>query len=87
VTRRRNSGTPILRSPCGTIKNRFPRSVSSGSLALEEELIGTPANRTEQVLNRSEFDDGLEVFENSGATRRDRTGDLLITNRAYLGGS
>ena len=34
-----------------------------------------------QVLNRSAFDDALEVFQNNGATRRDRTGDLLITNQ------
>jgi len=40
-----------------------------------------PKVRREQVLNRSKFDDDLEVLENYGATRRDRTGDLLITNR------
>jgi integrase len=59
-----------------------PASVRTAAVALEEELMGRSANRTEQVLNRSAFDDGLEVFENSGATRRDRTGDLLITKHS-----
>ena len=54
-------------------------SVRAAALALEEELMGSSANRSEQVLNRSIFDDSLEVLENYGATRRDRTGDLLIT--------
>jgi hypothetical protein len=40
-----------------------------------------PQDRFEQVLNRSELDDQLQVYEDYGATRRDRTGDLLITNR------
>ena len=57
----------------------IPASVRAAAVALEEELIGSSADRTEQVLNRSAFDDGLEVFEIYGATRRDRTGDLLIT--------
>ena len=30
-------------------------------------------------MDRSTFNDRLEVLENYGATRRDRTGDLLIT--------
>jgi hypothetical protein len=55
--------------------------VRTAAVALEEELMGSSANRTEQVLNRLTFDDALEVFENYGATRRDRTGDLLITNQ------
>jgi hypothetical protein len=55
--------------------------VRAAALALEDELIGKSANRSEQVLKRSAFDDALEVLENSGATRRDRTGDLLITNQ------
>ena len=38
------------------------------------------AGVTEQRLYQPP-DPGLEVFENSGATRRDRTGDLLITNQ------
>ncbi len=58
-----------------------PASVRTAAVALEEELMRSSANRTEQVLNRPAFDDPLEVFENSGATRRDRTGDLLITNQ------
>ena len=58
-----------------------PASVRAAAVALEEELIGSSVNRSEQVLNRSAFDDPLEVFENYGATRRDRTGDLLITNQ------
>ena len=59
----------------------IPASVRAAALAFEEELIGSSANHSEQVLNRSTFDDSLEVFENYGATRRDRTGDLLITNQ------
>jgi hypothetical protein len=59
----------------------IPASVRAAALAFEAELIGSSANRSEQVLNRSTFDDSLEVFENYGATRRDRTGDLLITNQ------
>jgi hypothetical protein len=58
----------------------IPASLRAAALAFEEELIGRSANRSEQVLNRSTFDDSLEVLENYGATRRDRTGDLLITN-------
>jgi integrase len=64
----------------------IPASVRAAALAFEEELIGSSANRSEQVLNRSTLDDSLEVLENYGATRRDRTGDLLITKfrvRAY----
>ena len=56
-----------------------PSSVRAAAVALEEELIGSSVNRSEQVLNRSAFDDPLEVLENYGATLRDRTGDLLIT--------
>ena len=59
----------------------IPASVRAAALAFEAELIGSSANHSEQVLNRSTFDDSLEVFENYGATRRDRTGDLLITNQ------
>jgi hypothetical protein len=59
----------------------IPANVKAAALALEEELIGTPGNQFEQVLNRSEFYNELEVLEKSGATRRDRTGDLLITNQ------
>ena len=57
----------------------IPASVRAAAVALEEELIGSSANHSEQVLNRSGFDDALEVLENYGATRRGRTGDLLIT--------
>ena len=60
----------------------IPASVKAAALALEEELIGIPGNQFEQVLNRSEFCDEMQVLEKSGATRRDRTGDLLITNQA-----
>jgi integrase len=59
----------------------IPASVRAAAVALEEELIGSSVNRSEQVLNRLSFDDALELTENSGATRRDRTGDLLITNQ------
>jgi len=48
----------------------IPANVRAAALALEEELIGTPGNQFEQVLNRSEFDDQLQVPENYGATRR-----------------
>jgi len=58
-----------------------PSSVRAAAVALEDELIGSSANHSEQVLNRSVLDDALEVFENYGATRRGRTGDLLITNQ------
>jgi integrase len=58
-----------------------PASVRAAAVALEADLIGSSANRSEQVLNRPAFDDALEVLENYGATRRDRTGDLLITNQ------
>jgi hypothetical protein len=60
-----------------------PASVRAAAVALEDELIGSSANRSEQVLNRSAFDDALEVLENYGATRRDRTGDLLITKNHH----
>ena len=58
-----------------------PSSVRAAAVALEEDLIASSANRSEQVLNSSTFDDNLEVFDIYGATRRDRTGDLLITNQ------
>ncbi len=58
-----------------------PASVRTAAVALEEELMGSSADRSEQVLNRSAYDDGLEMTEIPGATRRDRTGDLLITNQ------
>ena len=43
--------------------------------------MSTSEDRSEQVLNRSDFAEVLEVIEKFGATRRDRTGDLLITNQ------
>ncbi len=58
-----------------------PGSVRAAAVALEDELVGPSAKPAEQVLNRSGFAEVLEVFENSGATRQDRTGDLLITNQ------
>jgi len=75
-----------LRHPDPTVTLRHyqksvPSSVRAAAVALEEELIGSSVNRSEQVLNRSAFDDALEVLGTDGATRRDRTGDLLITNR------
>jgi integrase len=59
-----------------------PASMRAAAVALEEELVGSLATRTEQVLKRSDFYEPLEVIENYGATRRNRTGDLLITNQS-----
>ncbi len=52
--------------PTVTLRNyqkSIPANVRAAALALDKELIGTPANRFEQVLNRSGFDDRLEAIE------------------------
>ena len=70
--------------PTVTLKHyqkSIPASVRVAAVALEDELMSTSDNRFERVLNRSELDDTLEVIEDYGATLRDRTGDLLITNQ------
>ena len=59
----------------------IPASVRAAAIALEDELVSNSVSQPEQVLNRLKFDDDLEVLEKSGATRQDRTGDLLITNQ------
>ena len=70
--------------PTVTLKHyqkSIPASVRLAALALENELMSTSEDPSEQVVNRSAFADLLELLEKSGATRRDRTGDLLITNQ------
>ena len=63
----------------------IPASVRAAAVAFEEDLIGTSANHSEHALNRSDFRDALELIEKTGATRRDRTGDLLITKFPLFG--
>src|SRR5258708_8058513 len=59
-----------------------PASVRAAAIALEDELVSNSASQSAQVLNRLKLDDYLEVIEDYGATRRDRTGDLLITKQS-----
>jgi hypothetical protein len=47
-----------------------PAGVRAAAIALEEELIGTTGKQFEQVLNRSEFEDEMQVIDNFGATLR-----------------
>jgi hypothetical protein len=75
----------VLRRKCATLsqaqlRHADPRvNVKAAAIAFEEELISSPKKSSEQVVNSSESDHQVEVLENCGATRRDRTGDLLIT--------
>jgi hypothetical protein len=45
-----------------------------------EETTGHKSSHSSPVAGQLE---GTETLENLGATRRDRTGDLLITNYTY----
>jgi integrase len=70
--------------PTVTLKHyqkSIPSSVKAAARALEDDLMNIPVQPTEQVLNRLDFLEGMQPVDFSGATRRDRTGDLLITKK------
>ncbi|SPE32528.1 hypothetical protein SBA6_190032 [Candidatus Sulfopaludibacter sp. SbA6] len=59
----------------------IPASVRAAALAFETELLGNNDQSIRSGFEQVENWQGEVSLLESGATRRDRTGDLLITNQ------